>query len=346
MKIVKTIYFLSIPVIAGIVILGVSLHISNKKIRLNKEIKDSIAQLLNYQDEVIDIIYTNADLEYNAIQIPTKAPSNVSDSYMETYRENWNNMYGDVIRLFSISNRLSNTLNTEASNNKDVWRLVMISPSDNGISIRFQFPYGFGYKDSESLFGNLFFPNAKEIISNWLDHSLTDPMSEDSNKLQRGKYKSLLNKIRNGDLCNEYYSIQNLSEYMIDDFPYETSALWDDVFLTGKAFEKRYIENPELDMTKSDYGLKKAILQAKGEYYVVDESYTGPVCYPYYQLSNDYFKLYIGTTRPIELQIIEKSKSITADTVQLMVIWFLIGFMLSSIIYFAITKIGNMTNNS
>lgn len=335
----KLYYVLSVAVIIIVVMVSVVYYVDGKKDRLYADILNSIEKVFNGHDEMVDILYNDKQIYFRAINIPDKYSDTIESYYEEDYNETWEDFYGDVIKLYSIDSDLSKSLYSDYDECTDGWRLVIARPTDDGVDVRFLFPFGVGYREQETRFDYLFAPEIEDIVSSNLKWITQDPMSDLSRNFEKGKFKILNNKL-GSDIKNEYYSIPFVSRDIIEELPVSTDSVWAVALLSPQSYNRRkaVYKNKNIDKANgAAYAYELAKAQATGDYDI--EEIPDPIIYPYIYIYNKFSRVYIGTTRPIPLKIRERPNAIKNDMIKLVVIWSIIGIIFISLLFFIIGKI-------
>lgn len=341
-KKLKLYFVLSIAVIIIVVVVGVVYYINEKKKRLYADMQYSIEKVFNGHDEIVDILYYNKEIYCRERNIPDKYSDRILSYYKEDYNKKWENYYGDIIKLYSIDSDLSQSLYNDYDKCTDGWRLVMASLTNDGVDIRFLFPFGVGYRKQETRFDYLFAPEIEDIVSSNLQWLTQDPMSYLSRNFEKGKFEVLNNKLRH-DIENEYYTIPFVSKDIIEELPVSTDSVWEAALLSPQFYNRIKTVYKNVDMNNvAAYAYNLALAQVTGDYEI--EEIPDPIIYPYNYVYDNYSRLYIGTTRPVHLKIRERSDAIKYDIIWLSIMWSIIGIVFVTSVFIIIEKIKGSKN--
>lgn len=326
-------------------VIGSYYFVQSKKEESYKELKQIIQSQFGEHDRIIDLLYYNNQVVYKEIKTPSRHSDKILAAYKEDYNDNWTSRYDDIVKLYSLNSDLTTSLYSHEDSNCDGWRLIVARPSDDGIIINIQFPYGVGYRKQESKFDYLFVPDVDRIISSCAEWLTQDPMSERSRDFQKGKFVSFNKRLK--EMETDLYAIPYLSEYLISKLPRSTiDSIWNVELLSPQSYNrKKIVYDKNVYASGSSYPYELAKASAMSNY--KREDIPDPTIYPYDQVYNKYYRLYIGTTHDIHLKIFEKTWDVKLIMIKTIVIWWIIGFVIISVSFFLINKISinNQNNN-
>ena len=105
--------------------LFVEKYIEYKNNKLYQEITDFFYEVFEgeeYGGTYIDIIYTNKNIDYKKVDIPSKMPSIIHNGQVCNIdgSEEWDEKYGDIIKLYSLD------IDQEYTKSNEGWRLAQI----------------------------------------------------------------------------------------------------------------------------------------------------------------------------------------------------------------------------
>lgn len=184
--------------------LGVNEYVKTKDQRLNREIHDNIEKVFSGK-KYIDIAYSGYKVSYERISIPPqpdKSEYNIPSIYLREQNE-WQNAYGDLIKLYRIKWRSNEWL--APYEYEDGWNLVQIEWDWEGPIMTWFFPYGVGYKKQDSSWGYDYAPSIETAVAEAFDFFTTNPKSNflSDNELEKGSVNRILKEVRACE--NEYY---------------------------------------------------------------------------------------------------------------------------------------------
>lgn len=339
-------YLTTLGLLAIVIMVGWNLLLPIKIEESYNELKLMINQQFGNHDKIVDLLYYNKPVVSWNMEIPNMQSHKINDEYEKEYKDNWNRHYGDIVKLYRLDSNLTTSLDYDYDSCEDCWRIISAKPSDDGISISIIFPFGVGIREQESRFDYIFVPKIENIVNDGCDWLLQNPMSEMSRNFQKGKFKTLNDKLKGME--TDFHSIQFLSNDRLNDFPKNTYRyIWNLELLDPQSYNKTLtVSNEEAKRLRKNKNVKITTkTNALGDDYTIIEL-PDPKIYPYEQILSKFYRLYIGTTNDISLSIYEKPDAVQRDFIETVIFWWTIGFFCISIIFYVIYKSRNAIKKS
>lgn len=176
-------------------------YIEYKNNKLYQEITDFFYEVFEgeeYGGTYIDIIYTNKNIDYKKVDIPSKMPSIIHNGQVCNIdgSEEWDEKYGDIIKLYSLD------IDQEYTKSNEGWRLAQIrfNPENKSEIILTELcPYAIGYTRNWDV------PNINTITSDVLESMTTGSQKGIWGTLKQEYLTTIISKIKS--YKNKYYYI-------------------------------------------------------------------------------------------------------------------------------------------
>lgn len=214
---------------------GVQKYITIKNKRLYREICNTIDEIFEHQNQLVDVAYSGYKVGSEEITIPKKPERLSEESFKELLRNlnkkdidrrydyatkmadkeesKWDDYYGDIFKMHRVFYNRSDWSNPY--NNEDGWNLVIMKQDESilwGRRIYEQriFPYAVGYKKQVYQWKYSYLPSVKSAVYEAFDFYTTNSNSQFYKDFRKGSIDEAWSKIYAAN--NEYYYMEKDEE--------------------------------------------------------------------------------------------------------------------------------------
>lgn len=192
-------------VLAGLAIVVTKHYVDKKEDRLYSEAINNLEDFFAHQDKFVNIDYSGKKVAYEKSSIPKYNALEYKYSW-NAYedKEIWNEMWGDVYKLYKLKPRYEGDSWSGTDNEWTGWQFTMVEKNSyDGFNESIIYPYEVAVKKQEEAWYYNYVPSVQTAIDESFEFHTENEKSSYKNYLTRGNHISAYDVIRRVD--NQYF---------------------------------------------------------------------------------------------------------------------------------------------